>query len=49
MLDSSVYFRGDVKRLVYPLLACSEPHTQKNSGLIFHFGLSFKQRDNTGK
>ena len=39
MLDSSVYFRGDVKGLVYPLLACSEPHTHTNSGLIFHFGL----------
>ena len=39
MLDSSLYFRGDVKRLVYALLACSESHTQKKSGLIFHFGL----------
>ena len=47
------HLRGEVKRLVYaPRDLYSKlvaSHRKKKSGLIFHFGLPFRQRDKTYK
>ena len=47
--DSSIYLKDGVRRLVYALPDFVANRTHKKSGLVFYFGLSFRQWNNTDK
>ena len=44
MPDSSIYLKGECKKA-----GLREPTKKKKSGMIFHFGLSFREKNKTDK